>query len=519
MVVPPTPKFKSAGFKETLGLLKETFDAHSLGVVLLDALERRAAEQLFARFAPPPPGARLANVRKAEIVGQLTAGFFASEEVAFQLVRELDRASEKERHIVASIPEEHAPDRIGSYRAIALKRERAKLVWALARDARAPVRTLASKIIAEFFAEAADVESARALLGGEDDGGRLRDVDFARRMQDQAERLTEASARVSDLETKLGRFEEERARLLAQMGAKERSLRQEAEAREDLEGQLEALRRSLQEVEAAGQLAEAARAGEERARLAADDLAQKVRRLSKLAGAAQVLREREDELAGARRRVTELERLLADEARGAAEAAARHAEAERRLRAELDELREDLRAARRQLAETARGGEAPRVGGDGRVLVLLDQANLAASAHATWRRKVNFAGLLDHLRGGRPLARAVAFVVDNGGQAFEAFVDTLRRSGWDVRVKRPKVFASGATKADWDVGLAVAAFELVDAADVVVLASGDGDFAPLAGLLRRRGKRVEVAAFADGLSQELALVADHVERLGDATLE
>ncbi|MEM7677459.1 MAG: hypothetical protein AAF449_15780, partial [Myxococcota bacterium] len=162
-----TPKFKSKEFKETLGQLKQIFDAHSLGIILLDALERRAAEQIFGKISRGARGARLASLPKAELVGQLTAGFFADDGVAFQLVRDLDRTCQKERHIVASIPEAEAPKRIGSYRAISLKRERAKFVWALARDARGPVRTLANTIISEFFAEAADVETTRAVLEGE----------------------------------------------------------------------------------------------------------------------------------------------------------------------------------------------------------------------------------------------------------------------------------------------------------------------------------------------------------------
>ncbi len=521
-MIPPTPKFKSHEFKDALASLKETFDAHSLGVILLDALERRVAEQIFGRFLHPTQGSRLASLKKAELVGQLTAGFFSSEEVAFQLVRELDRACQKERHIIASIPEEHAPDRIGSYRAIALKRERAKLVWALARDGRRPVRTLASKIIAEFFAEAADVETARAVLDGEDDGGRLRDVELARRLQDQAERLTEAVEKVSALESKVSRFEEERARLLAQMGSRERSLKQESEAREELEAQLVQLRRALLEVESGAKEAEAARVNEAQARTIADELAQKVRRLQKLAGASKSLQEREEELDAARRRIEELERQLE---RGAHEqAAARDAaeEVEQRLRGELEATREELHRARRQLVELerlvpedARRGAA----GEGRVLLLLDQANLAATASASFGRKVNFAALLDQLRMGRPLARAVAFVVDNGGVAFEAFCDTLRRSGWELRIKRPKVFASGQTKADWDMGIAVTAVELADSADAVVLISGDGDFAPLLKLLRRWGKRVEVAAYADGLALELVNAADQTTRLDVSTLE
>ena len=216
-----TPKFKSKDFKAVLQDLKQVFDAHSLGVILMDALERRAAEQTYGKITKGTRGARLSSLPKAELVGQLTAGFFADDAVAFQILRDLDRTCQKERHIVASIPEAEAPNRIGSYRAISLKRERAKLVWALARDQRPPVRTLANKIIAEFFAEAADVETSKAVLAGDADNAALSQLDMAKRLQEQAERLSEATEQVTDLESKLKRFEDERARLIAQLGAKE----------------------------------------------------------------------------------------------------------------------------------------------------------------------------------------------------------------------------------------------------------------------------------------------------------
>ena len=66
---------------------------------------------------------------------------------------------------------------------------------------------------------------------------------------------------------------------------------------------------------------------------------------------------------------------------------------------------------------------------------------------------------------------------------------------------------------------AIEAIERCEQADTVVLVSGDGDFVPLVKHLKRAGKRVEVAAFGDGLSVDLATTADAVTRLGTETLE
>jgi uncharacterized LabA/DUF88 family protein len=132
---------------------------------------------------------------------------------------------------------------------------------------------------------------------------------------------------------------------------------------------------------------------------------------------------------------------------------------------------------------------------------------------------VNFLKLLDFITAGRKLVKAVAFVVDNGGSAFSDFSRTLKRAGWELRIKRPKTFADGSVKADWDMGLAMEAVSLRGQAATVVLVSGDGDFAPLVRQLKRWNHRVEVAAYRDGLSSELREVADGVLSLGDSILE
>ena len=520
-VVSPTPKFRSKAFKTTLAGLKEIFDAHSMAIVVLDALERRVAEQILKRFGNAGPGARVQNLPRSELAGTIVSGFFGAEEVAFSIMKELDRACQKERHIVASIPEAHASDRIGSYRAIALKRERAKFVWALARDPRPSVQALANRVIAEFFAETADLETTRAVLEGMEDASTLQPMVLAQRLKEQADRLTEASTKMSDLESQLSRFEEERARLLAQMGAKERSLREQTEARGELEAQLAELKGRLSNLESEQVSALEAEAEKERAYARADDLAHKVRRLSKLAGVSGRLGELQSELEHERRRAAALEKELARIRQE--HIAEREAFEDRvsRLESAHETTRADLKRARVRLFELEGRPVSPEPEAEvpeGSV-ILLDQANLAAAAAERFSRKVDFQALLEELAVGRTVLRAIAFVVDNGGAQFDAFCDTLRKAGWELRLKKPKTFSDGRSKADWDMGIAMEAVQLRGKADTVVLVSGDGDFAPLARLLRRWGLRVEVAAFADSLALELANAVDSVASLDTRTLE
>ncbi|MBI2372924.1 MAG: NYN domain-containing protein [Deltaproteobacteria bacterium] len=510
----PTPKFKSHEQKQLLADLKEVFDANSLGIVLLDALERRAAEEIFSKNAQGARGMRLSSLQKVELVGQITGWFFASDQVAYQVVKELDRACQKERHIVASIPEDQASERVGSYRAIAFKRERAKLVWALARDERAKVRALASRVINDFFREAADIEKADEIVArGEGD-----DVELARTLKAQAERLADATVKVTEMQSKLSMFDEERARLLAELGSKERSLKLASEERGELESQVARLKDVLSDIEVRELEAEEVQRREREARAKVDELTGKLRRLEKLASASDALSSAQGELEGLAAKNEELHRLLDRAEQDHKRELASRDKERRRMQSEIDALRAELHHARKQLADR----EEPRVGiveRSDRIAILLDQANLAATASIEYGKKVNFAALLEELRAGRPVLAAIAFVVDNGGAAFDAFADVLKRAGWDVRIKRPKRFADGTTKADWDMGIAMAAVELAQEAFAIVIVSGDGDFLPLVKHLKRRGVSVEVASFPAGLAAELAQGADAVLRLGPRALE
>lgn len=518
LVVQPTPKFKSGEWKSALETLKAVFDAHSLGVVLMDALERKVAEGIVSKFGKGTVKSRLAQVPRAELIGPVTGWFFESEDVAYQVVKEMDRACQKERHIVASIPEAQAPERVGSYRAIALKRERAKFVWALARDERAPVRGLANNIIREFFLEVADQERAKETLSGEG-AGLGDDVELARRIQAQAEQLVEATTRVSDLETKLSRFEAERARLLAEIGAKQRGQSEASEAKGELEQQLVVLRERLEDLEIKEREAEDAKAREQEARAVAAELQQKVRRLEKLAGAADTLTSLQAELEESRRRTEELNRALQRTEQSHRREREELDRERQRLRRELEQTREDLRRARERIAALERGGAEDAAPAVARRVLLVDQANLAATARSAHARKVDFGRLLDLAGSGQEIHRAVAFVVDNGGAAFDAFLDALRRVGYELRVKRPKRFEDGRSKADWDMDIAIEAVIESERTSELILATGDGDFASLVRFLKRRGLKVSVAAFPAGLASELESVADRVVRLGTEALE
>ncbi len=151
-----------------------------------------------------------------------------------------------------------------------------------------------------------------------------------------------------------------------------------------------------------------------------------------------------------------------------------------------------------------------------RVGIFIDVQNIYHSAKNLYQARVNFQELLKLLVANRPLVRAVAYVVKSEGVLTEgdftgetSFFDALRNTGFELRLKDLQVFAGGAKKADWDVGMAVDAIRMAPSLDVIVLVTGDGDFVPLAEYLKLGlGKQVEIAAFSKTSSTKLRDVAD-----------
>jgi uncharacterized LabA/DUF88 family protein len=145
---------------------------------------------------------------------------------------------------------------------------------------------------------------------------------------------------------------------------------------------------------------------------------------------------------------------------------------------------------------------------DQRVGVFIDTQNLYHSAKNLYKGKVNFAAVVEESVAARKLIRAVAYVVTTESGEEQAFFDALRKVGIETKTKDLQIFFGGAKKADWDVGLAIDAIKMAPKLDAVVLATGDGDFVPLAHYLQGMGCQVEVVAFGRSASSRLREVAD-----------
>jgi uncharacterized LabA/DUF88 family protein len=138
-----------------------------------------------------------------------------------------------------------------------------------------------------------------------------------------------------------------------------------------------------------------------------------------------------------------------------------------------------------------------------RIGVFIDTQNLYHSAKHLYKARVNFGAILEEAVGGRTLVRAIAYVIKTESGEEKNFFEALTKMGIETKVKDLQVFADGAKKADWDVGLAIDAVKLAPQLDTVVLVTGDGDFVPLIQYLDWHGVQVEVISFGKSSSGKL----------------
>ena len=156
--------------------------------------------------------------------------------------------------------------------------------------------------------------------------------------------------------------------------------------------------------------------------------------------------------------------------------------------------------------------EQPRVG------VFVDVQNMFYAAKDRYGRRVDYIKLLDLIVGPRYLMGAYAYVVQIPEIDQAPFLSLLEHNGYTIKSKDLRLRGDGSAKGDWDVGIAVDVVSMLGSLDVVILASGDGDFCPLAELIKQQNKRVEVVAFEHNTSMDLQQIADQFFPIGDELL-
>lgn len=111
-----------------------------------------------------------------------------------------------------------------------------------------------------------------------------------------------------------------------------------------------------------------------------------------------------------------------------------------------------------------------------RVVILVDVQNIYYTVRQGFATGFDYNEFWRQVAGDREVVKAIAYATDRGDAKQQQFQNILRAIGFEVKLKPYVQRSDGSRKGDWDVGITVDAMQYASLADVVVLASGDGDF-------------------------------------------
>jgi uncharacterized LabA/DUF88 family protein len=128
-----------------------------------------------------------------------------------------------------------------------------------------------------------------------------------------------------------------------------------------------------------------------------------------------------------------------------------------------------------------------------KVSIFVDVQNIYYTCRESFGRNFDYNKFWAKATAGREVVSAFAYATERGDEKQQQFQNILRAIGFTVMLKPFVERADGSAKADWDVGIALDVYEAAPLCDMVVLASGDGDFTVLLERIRERfGTRTEV---------------------------
>ena len=119
------------------------------------------------------------------------------------------------------------------------------------------------------------------------------------------------------------------------------------------------------------------------------------------------------------------------------------------------------------------------------VVLLVDVQNIYYTTRQIYGCNFDYNRFWSKATSNRKVVKAIAYAIDRGDEKQKQFQNILRAIGFEVKLKPFIQRADGSAKGDWDVGISIDAMDYAKDADVLVLASGDGDFAILVDKIRK----------------------------------
>ncbi len=111
-----------------------------------------------------------------------------------------------------------------------------------------------------------------------------------------------------------------------------------------------------------------------------------------------------------------------------------------------------------------------------KIVLLVDVQNVYYTTRQVHKCNFDYNSFWSMATSNRKVIKAIAYTTDREDKKQKEFQNILRAIGFEVKLKPYIQRSDGSAKGDWDVGITIDAMEYAKMTDVVVLASGDGDF-------------------------------------------
>lgn len=110
------------------------------------------------------------------------------------------------------------------------------------------------------------------------------------------------------------------------------------------------------------------------------------------------------------------------------------------------------------------------------ITILVDAQNIYYTTKQAYACGFDYNEFWTKVTANRKVVRAIAYSSERGDSKQRQFQNILRAIGFEVKLKPYIQRQDGSAKCDWDVGITIDALEAASDSDLIVLASGDGDF-------------------------------------------
>ena len=111
-----------------------------------------------------------------------------------------------------------------------------------------------------------------------------------------------------------------------------------------------------------------------------------------------------------------------------------------------------------------------------KVSIFVDVQNIYYTTRQQFNCKYDYNKFWKLVTSNREVVGAFAYTINKGDAKQIQFQNILRGIGFEVKLKPYISRSDGSSKGDWDVGITIDILEYASKSDIIVLASGDGDF-------------------------------------------